>query len=202
MIKVALVLIRDGQRKDFPLTGKSTTVGRAIDCTLRVPTGDVSRKHCEILVGDRDVTVKDLGSANGTYVNGKRVAESKVAAGDRIQVGPATFVVQINGKPENVALPSGAPAEPVRPATAKPAAAPGPSAQAGQAKPSTPAAKPPTPGVKPATPKPAPGKPAQEEKIFELDESDFDLDDALAELDALDVDDDLDSGERPKPGKK
>lgn len=200
MIKVALVLIRDGQRKDFPLAGKSTTVGRAIDCTLRVPTGDVSRKHCEIVVGDRDVTVKDLGSANGTYVNGKRVAESKVAAGDRIQIGPATFVVQINGKPENIAIAPGAPAapaapaakaapaQPPRPADAKPAAAPAPSTKPGPAK--------------PPTPKPAPGKSAREEQIFELDESDFDLDDALAELDALDVDDDLDSGDRPKPGKK
>ena len=101
-MKVVLVMFKDEERREFPLTDKSTVVGRRPDCTLRIPTGDVSRQHCEISVGDDEVIVRDLGSSNGTYVNGKRVAESKLSAGDRLEVGPVVFVVQIEGKPREI----------------------------------------------------------------------------------------------------
>ena len=101
-MKVVLVMFKDEERREFPLTDKSTVVGRRQDCALRIPTGDVSRQHCEIAVGDDQVIVRDLGSSNGTYVNGKRVAESKLNAGDRLEVGPVVFVVQIDGKPREI----------------------------------------------------------------------------------------------------
>jgi len=101
-MKVVLVMFKDEERREFPLADKSTVVGRRPDCDLRIPTGDVSRQHCEIAVGDDKVIVRDLGSSNGTYVNGKRVAESKLSAGDRLEVGPVMFIVQIDGKPREI----------------------------------------------------------------------------------------------------
>ena len=100
-MKVVLVRFKDEQRKDFPLDSEKTIVGRRPDCGLRIQTNDVSRQHCEIRVDDV-VRVKDLGSSNGTYVNGKRVAETTLNAGDRLGVGPVLFVVQIDGEPDTI----------------------------------------------------------------------------------------------------
>jgi pSer/pThr/pTyr-binding forkhead associated (FHA) protein len=101
---VVLVMFKDDERREFPLSEQRTVLGRRPDCHLRIPTRDVSRRHCEIGPGEKrsELTVRDLGSSNGTYVNGKRVAESILKPGDRLTVGPVTFVIQINGKPANI----------------------------------------------------------------------------------------------------
>lgn len=101
-MKIVLVMFKDGERRDFPVNGPTCIVGRKSDCALRVPTADVSRRHCEIKVNKGEITVRDLGSANGTYVNGKRVAESPVKAGDELAVGPVKFYVQVDGKPADL----------------------------------------------------------------------------------------------------
>jgi pSer/pThr/pTyr-binding forkhead associated (FHA) protein len=59
----------------------------------------VSRKHCQLSIEEDTLNVRDLGSRNGTYVNGRQSEASAVAAGDRIQVGPVSFAVQIDGNP-------------------------------------------------------------------------------------------------------
>jgi len=91
-----------GQRKDLPISNSVTVVGRGEDCGLRVPLKSVSRRHCEIAVGEDEVVVRDLGSSNGTYVNNHRVAETPLKAGDRMVIGPVVFTVQIDGQPEEV----------------------------------------------------------------------------------------------------
>jgi len=100
-MKIVLVMFKGKERREFPLEGENTVIGRRPDCGLRIPTGDVSRQHCEIVVGE-EVLVRDLGSSNGTYVNGKRIAESKLDAGDQLGVGPIVFVVQIDGRPAEI----------------------------------------------------------------------------------------------------
>jgi pSer/pThr/pTyr-binding forkhead associated (FHA) protein len=63
-------------------------IGRAEECDVRPLSEDVSRRHCEVLVGPADVWIQDLGSRNGTFVNGKKIAEkTKLADGDLIRVG-------------------------------------------------------------------------------------------------------------------
>lgn len=104
-MKVVLVMFKDGERRDFPLSAAKTVLGRKDDCGLRIPTPDVSRAHCEVESLDAEITIRDLGSANGTYVNGKRIAETTLSAGDHIGVGPVQFVVQIDGKPTEIAAP-------------------------------------------------------------------------------------------------
>ncbi len=111
-MKVVLVMFKDDERRDFPLSAPKTVLGRRQDCQLRIPTRDVSRQHCAILVkSDGTVQAKDLGSSNGTYVNEKRVAEKALQAGDRLRVGPVTFIVQIDDKPSEI-KPSDAKAPP------------------------------------------------------------------------------------------
>lgn len=101
-MNVVLVMFKEKERREFPLAGEETILGRRQDCSLRIPTKDVSRQHCAVRIKDEKVTAKDLGSSNGTYVNGKRIAEVALAPGDHLRLGPVTFVVQINGKPDRI----------------------------------------------------------------------------------------------------
>ena len=99
---VVLVMFKDGKSRDFPMKGEKLTIGRSPDSDLRIPTPDVSRNHCEVLVDAGDLIVHDTGSSNGTYVNGEMVDETELSPGDQLRVGPVTFVVKIDGKPGEV----------------------------------------------------------------------------------------------------
>ena len=100
---VKLVMYREsGQRKDFDLRREVTVIGRKEDCDLRIPLQEISRKHCEVSVARGAVSVKDLGSANGTYVNDERVTEQSLSPGDRLAVGPVVFTVQVDGEPAEI----------------------------------------------------------------------------------------------------
>ena len=50
-----------------------TTVGRQDDCELRIKSSQVSRRHCQLFEKKGLLLVKDLGSSNGVFVNGKRI---------------------------------------------------------------------------------------------------------------------------------
>lgn len=99
-MKVVLIRFKGSERREFALNADTTILGRRADSRLRIPASDVSRQHCRISIADETVAVKDLGSANGTFVNGKRVSEAELSPGDRLAVGPVVFVVQIDGEPE------------------------------------------------------------------------------------------------------
>ncbi len=72
----------------FALPGDGKVVlGRESDSELVLPEDLVSRRHAELVVKDGEVTVKDLASTNGTFVNGQRVKKAKLAVGDRVLVG-------------------------------------------------------------------------------------------------------------------
>ena len=99
-MQAVLVMFRaDGDRRSFSLTRDITVIGRREDCDLRIPVGDVSRKHCRLVRDGDSLRLEDLGSSNGTYHNGQRVQEVTLNPGDSIQVGPVTFVLQIDGVP-------------------------------------------------------------------------------------------------------
>jgi pSer/pThr/pTyr-binding forkhead associated (FHA) protein len=97
---VALYLIREGSPpRRFALSGDVTTIGRAEGCDLRVPLGEISRKHCTIVVSDNALVIQDLGSSNGTFVNSRRVQQARLSAGDSLRLGSLLFVVQLDGEP-------------------------------------------------------------------------------------------------------
>ncbi|NOX59355.1 MAG: FHA domain-containing protein [Planctomycetes bacterium] len=103
MIEANLVMFRsDGERRDFPLNPKLTCVGRKNDCDIRIPVTEVSRRHAEFTIDGNKISVKDLGSSNGTFVNNKRVKTSSLAAGDHVVIGPVVFTLQINGEPSDL----------------------------------------------------------------------------------------------------
>ena len=91
----------DGERRSFSMARDMTVVGRREDCDLRIPLGEVSRKHCRILRDGDSLKLEDLGSSNGTFLNGSRVQEALLSPGDTIQVGPVVFVLQIDGQPSD-----------------------------------------------------------------------------------------------------
>ena len=69
----------------------STIVGRSRTCGLPLPGADASRRHAEILGTGKGFRLRDLGSTNGTFVNGERVEEVELRPGDRIQIGGSTI---------------------------------------------------------------------------------------------------------------
>jgi predicted component of type VI protein secretion system len=79
-----------------------TTVGRQEDCELRINSSQVSRKHCQLFERKGLLLVKDLGSSNGTFVNGKKVQDQKVLQpGDELTIGQVKFRVE-RAKPSSL----------------------------------------------------------------------------------------------------
>lgn len=63
-------------------------IGRAEECDVRPLSEEVSRRHCEIVHGGGQVTVEDLGSRNGTFVNGRKIeVKTTLADGDILRIG-------------------------------------------------------------------------------------------------------------------
>jgi len=70
---------------------RALTIGRSRSCDLRLPSGDASRRHAEICHTTDGYVLRDLGSTNGTFVNGERVQERVLEPGDRIQISGSTI---------------------------------------------------------------------------------------------------------------
>jgi pSer/pThr/pTyr-binding forkhead associated (FHA) protein len=103
-MEVKLVMFKpNGQRRDFDVKKPLTIIGRGENCDLRIPLVSISRRHAEVAFTGAALKVKDLASSNGTYVNGKRINECALKAGDRLVVGSIVFTVQVNGEPEQIA---------------------------------------------------------------------------------------------------
>ncbi len=86
--------------REIPVKGPKFFIGRAEDCHLRPASDQVSRHHCVILVTSDDVSIRDLGSRNGTFVNGKQISpQCRLRPGDRVVVGQLDFDIQFVGMP-------------------------------------------------------------------------------------------------------
>jgi predicted component of type VI protein secretion system len=85
------------QGKLIPLGVKKFLIGREQDCQLRPTSELVSRHHCVFSMDDYTVRLRDLGSTNGTFVNGDRIQGQVVLNdGDRIQIGKLAFQIVIH----------------------------------------------------------------------------------------------------------
>ncbi len=92
-----------GQFLDFPQG--EFVFGRGPECHVRPNSELVSRQHCLLRVGNGAALLRDLGSTNGTLVNGCRVITERILVdGDILQVGP--LVLQVVLETEAVELPS------------------------------------------------------------------------------------------------
>jgi len=103
---VNLVLFKkDGTTRGFRLPSAITVIGRRQESDLCIPLMVVSRRHCELNLEKGRLKIRDLGSRNGTYINGQRVDQAEVGPGDKIQIGPVTFAVQIDNQPAELSTP-------------------------------------------------------------------------------------------------
>lgn len=132
----------EGWQVFFEIPGKppvelregESIIGRSRASTVHIPETTVSRQHAKVIVGDGMVRVADLGSSNGTFVNGDKIeGEKKLTDGDRLLIGDAELTIRIL-RPGDVGEatmrveipPMGAPASTVRMDFAAAAAPPPP----------------------------------------------------------------------------
>jgi pSer/pThr/pTyr-binding forkhead associated (FHA) protein len=105
MVTKLIVATGKSAGRSIAIKRNKLLIGRAEECDVRPLSEEVSRRHCAVIVGPADVWVQDLGSRNGTYVNGDRIeAKTKLADGDLIRVGSLELKVSCSApaapKPE------------------------------------------------------------------------------------------------------
>jgi NHLM bacteriocin system ABC transporter peptidase/ATP-binding protein len=87
---------RAGVADRYVLDPGETTIGRRPGVKVMIPHAAVSGLHARITVDDRGASITDLGSSNGTSVNGERIQRStQLAAGDRIVLGQVVFAFEV-----------------------------------------------------------------------------------------------------------
>ena len=91
--RVKLWLI--AERRHIPLLEGTNVIGRAEDAAIQVDSPGISRYHARILVTAADATLEDLGSKNGTYVNGTLVTTRSLSDGDEIRLGSTVLTFRI-----------------------------------------------------------------------------------------------------------
>jgi uncharacterized protein YkwD len=87
----SLVLISEGKETRYALAGGAVVVGRSSEAGIQVSEARASREHFRLEPTERGWVVRDLGSSNGTSVNGYFVSRALLAPGDVIEVGGAAF---------------------------------------------------------------------------------------------------------------
>ncbi len=96
----------DGTRLTYDLSDGEHLLGAGGECDVLLETAGVSRRQATLTVSDGTLTVKDLDSKNGTFVNGRRIDERTVDEGDWIGFGPVVlYVVRVHPDDARVAIP-------------------------------------------------------------------------------------------------
>ncbi len=95
-VDLTLVLKQGPARtRSLRIRTAETLIGRSRECDVCIPSAAVSRRHCLLCVAAGTVTIEDLSSHNGTFLNKERiVSKTVVKPGDQLQIGPLLFTVQ------------------------------------------------------------------------------------------------------------
>lgn len=89
-----MYLANDDQR--YPLGQGAAVIGRARDAAIRVDSGGVSRHHARIVVSGNEARVEDLGSKNGTFVDGQAVTGlTLLTDGSEVRIGPVALTFRV-----------------------------------------------------------------------------------------------------------
>ena len=91
------------QGGEFPLRPhREIVIGRSSELDMVLVEDMVSRKHAKITTDDKAVTIQDLGSTNGTFVNGEKIRKVELKDGDRILIGTSIIkLVYVDGELTN-----------------------------------------------------------------------------------------------------
>ena len=90
-----LTIVEDGTRSLLEFDRNVITIGRAVDNEIRLSHTLVSRHHCRVEHGAEGCWLLDLGSSNGTLVNGERVMRRLLVDGDQIAIGKVRLIVHL-----------------------------------------------------------------------------------------------------------
>ncbi|RLK60172.1 DUF3662 and FHA domain-containing protein [Actinokineospora cianjurensis] len=93
----ASLQLDDGSNRNYSLKQGGNVVGRGQDADFRLPDTGVSRRHLEITWDGQSATLADLGSTNGTTVNGTPVQTWQLADGDVVRIGHSSLVFRTQG---------------------------------------------------------------------------------------------------------
>ena len=82
-------------RQFYPMTNEVIIIGRNKDCTIHIDDFYLSGQHVKLWYEDEEWHISDMGSTNGTYINGKKMKKSELILdnGDRIRIGQMEFMV-------------------------------------------------------------------------------------------------------------
>jgi hypothetical protein len=95
------------QGGEFPLRmNREIIIGRSSDLDMVLVEDMVSRKHAKIAVEAEQVTIQDLGSTNGTFVNGERIKRASLNDGDRVLIGTSIIKLVASDAPLSAAAPA------------------------------------------------------------------------------------------------
>ncbi|REJ89282.1 MAG: FHA domain-containing protein [Planctomycetota bacterium] len=84
-----LVMLQGGEATPYELDGEEVVLGRLPECDIQLQSNMVSRKHARVVRSANSFVLEDLGSGNGSFVNGKRISEPvTLQHDDRIKLGP------------------------------------------------------------------------------------------------------------------
>lgn len=83
--------------KTFPVTG-AMVIGRQADCDISIPSEEISRRHAQVKPTPAGLAVEDLGSSNGTYINGKRVQSGLMRPGEELRLDTIRFLLVAPGQ--------------------------------------------------------------------------------------------------------
>ena len=96
---MSVTLISLEGREDIPLDRVLTVVGRHHCCDARIDSSRVSRRHCCLALDSEGVLVRELGSTNGTRVNGIRVEDGLLRPGDELTIAYSRYRLVIRDDP-------------------------------------------------------------------------------------------------------
>lgn len=103
-----IVLLSEGfNGRTYELKVDRTTVGRVSDNAFEIPEASVSSHHAEIILRGNDVLIRDLGSTNGTFINGEKITEAVLKPGQTLRFGTVEMRLDTGEAPPAGAKPMG-----------------------------------------------------------------------------------------------
>jgi Protein of unknown function (DUF3662)/FHA domain len=90
-VRASVLIHEDGYEREVGLEKEMTTIGRLPDCDIVLKDKGASRQHAQIRQKDGVYTLTDLGSTNGTQLNGQKVQSRMLEDGDRITIGATSL---------------------------------------------------------------------------------------------------------------